>query len=161
MPNRQKIAYLDLPVSEERRNQQDRRQHNLSTLLYCGWQRRGRRKTPRRVGENYYIDWYDPRLVITSIGILLLSCMDAMLTLTLLNKGAYEANVFMAHLLDINDRTFVIVKMAITSGSVLFLLMHAHFSILRLTTGKQVLQIMLSVYGLLIAYELMLLWRFG
>ena len=161
MPGESKAAYLDLPVSEERRAHSDRRRHNLSTLLYCGWRRRGRRKAPRRLGENYYLDWYDPRLVVTSIGILLLSCLDALLTLHLLNKGAYEANLVMAHLLDISVQAFVIGKVAMTSVSVLFLLMHAHFRILSVTTGKQILHIILSAYGVLIIYELMLLWRFG
>ena len=161
MSSEQKAAYPNVPASEERRDQNDRRQHSLTTLLYCGLQRRGRRKNMRRFGDSYYVDWYDPRLVFTSIGILLLSSLDAVLTLTLLGKGANEANYFMAQLLNISDRVFVFCKVAITSCSVLFLLMHAHFRILRVTTGKQVLHIILSVYGVLIIYELLLLWRFG
>lgn len=161
MPSESKTACLQLPVSEERRARHDRRQHNLNTLLYCGWQQRGRRRTARRLGDNYYLDWYDSRLVLASIGILLLSCLDALLTLTLISKGAYEANLIMAHLLNISERVFVISKVVMTSASVLFLLMHAHFRILRVTTGKQVLHIILSVYGVLIVYELLLLWRYG
>lgn len=161
MQNSEPAAIVAGITSQERREHQDRRRHTLRTLLYCGWRRRGRRTQIRRLGDNYYLDWYDPRLVYISFGILILSCCDAMLTLTLIGRGAHEANAFMASLLAINERVFVIGKVVITSAGVLFLLMHAHFRILRITTGKQVLKIVLSIYGLLIVYELLLLWRFG
>ena len=40
----------------------------------------------------------------TGLLVLLLSCMDALLTLTLLDKGAHEANYLMAQLLAIGDK---------------------------------------------------------
>jgi len=80
-----------------------------------------------------------------------------MLTLTLLDKGAYEANHLMAHLLSIGDKPFLVTKIAMTAAGVLFLLMHAHFRILRVTNGKRVLQLLAGIYGLLIAWELLLL----
>ncbi len=161
MQNHNKTASMASPQSVERRGRHDRRQHSLRTLAYCGLQKRGRRKQIRRSGENYYIDWYDPRLVTLSIAILLLSSLDAALTLTLLDRGAYEANLFMAKMLEINERVFVFSKVLITSLGVLFLLMHAHFRILRVATGKHALQVLLIVYALLISYEVFLLWRFG
>jgi len=141
----------------ERRGQKDRRRHSWRTITYCGLHGRGRRKRARREGYNYYLDWYQPGLVFTGVGVLLLSCLDALLTLTLLNHGAYEANQFMAHLLQIGTGTFVTTKVAITSVGILFLLMHAHFRILKIVSGKQMLRLLLSAYGLLVGYELVLL----
>ncbi len=141
----------------ERRGQKDRRKHSWRTITYCGLHGRGRRKHARRKGQNYYLDQYQPRLVFTGIGVLLLSCLDALLTLTLLNHGAYEANRFMAHMLEFGTATFVATKITITCVGILFLLMHAHFRILRITSGRQVLKLLLSVYGLLVAYEIVLL----
>ncbi len=143
--------------TEERRDEKDRRRHNWRTVTYCGLRGRGRRRHARREGNNYYLDWYAPGLVLTGVGVLVLSCLDALLTLTLLNRGAYEANQFMAHLLSIGISTFVATKIAITSVGILFLLMHSHFRILKVTNGKQVLKVLLSVYGALIVYEFVLL----
>jgi len=141
----------------EKRCGPDRRRHSWHTVTYCGLDGRGRRRNARRSGHNYYLDWYEPRLVITGLAVLLLSCMDAMFTLTLLQKGAYEANHFMAWLLGIGDGIFVATKVAITAAGILFLLMHSHFHIFNITNGRRMLQLLAGIYGLLIVYELVLL----
>lgn len=141
----------------ERRETQDRRRHNWRTLTYCGIHARGRRRDARRSGQNYYLDWYDPKLVFTGIAVLLMSCLDALFTLTLLSKGANEANYFMARLLETGDGLFVAVKLAVTAFAILFLMMHSHFHVLRITSGKHLLQLAVVVYGVLIGYELILL----
>ncbi len=144
-------------AADERRIDDDRRQHSWRTVTYCGLNSRGRRRQARRDEHSYYLDWYEPGLVYTGLGILLLSCLDALLTLTLLNRGAYETNYFMAQLLESGNAVFVAAKVAITAVGILFLLMHSHFRLLSMTNGKRMLQFLLSVYGLLIAYELFLL----
>ena len=64
----------------------------------------------------------------------------------------------MARLLEIGNQPFVITKIAVTAGCVLFLLMHAHFRILRFTDGKKrVAGRRESLYGVLIAWELLLI----
>ena len=141
----------------ERREKQDRRRHNWRTVTYCGFHARGRRRDARRSGQNYYLDWYDPKLVFTGIAVLLMSCLDALFTLTLLSRGANEANYFMARLLETGDGLFVAVKVAVTAFAILFLMMHSHFHVLRITSGKHLLQLAVVVYGLLIGYELILL----
>ncbi|MDT8387755.1 MAG: DUF5658 family protein [Thiogranum sp.] len=144
-------------TTSDRRNQNDRRSHSLRTLTYCGIHGRGRRRTARRDKHDYYLDWYEPRLVLTGLAVLLMSCLDAMFTLTLLNRGAYEANQLMAILLEIDQTLFVTVKIGITGAGVMFLLMHSHFNVLRVFNGRKLLQWMVPVYGLLISYELVLL----
>jgi len=141
----------------ERREKHDRRLHSWRTVTYCGFQGRGRRRHARRNEHNYYLDWYDPRLVFTGIAILFMSCLDALFTLTLLSRGAHEANYFMARLMETSDNLFVAVKLAVTAFAIVFLLMHSHFQILRIISGKRLLQIVVAVYGLLIGYELILL----
>ena len=141
----------------ERRTREDRRRHSWRTLTYCGLQGRGRRRQVRRDGHSYYLDWYKPSLVFTGLTVLLLSCLDALLTLTLLSRGAYEANLLMARLLETSDAVFVVTKVTITAIGVVFLLMHSHFRLLNITSGKHLLQFLVPVYGLLIIYELFLL----
>ncbi len=144
-------------TTSERRNQNDRRSHSLRTLTYCGIKGRGRRRIARRDKHDYYLDWYEPRLVLTGLAVLLMSCLDAMFTLTLLSRGAYEANYLMAMLLEIDQALFVTAKIGITAAGVMFLLMHSHFRVLRMFNGRKLLQWMVPVYGLLISYELVLL----
>ena len=148
-------------VQADRRHGPDRRRHTWRTLTYCGLHGRGRRREARRRDSSYYLDYYDRSLVFTGVLILLLSCLDAMLTLTLLDKGAHEANYFMAHLLSIGVTQFIITKIAITAAGVLFLLMHAHFRLLRITNGRRMLQVLAGAYGLLIGWEVVLLGVIG
>ena len=88
---------------------------------------------------------------------LLLSCLDALFTLTLLNRGAYEANPLMARLLETGDVVFVVTKVTVTAIGIVFLLMHSHFRLLNITSGRHILQFLVPAYGLLIIYELFLL----
>jgi hypothetical protein len=141
----------------QRREHQDRRRYSLRTVTYCGLQGRGRRRDARRSGEDYYLDWYDPKLVFTGIAVLFMSWLDALFTLTLLGRGAYEANYFMARLLESSEVLFVNVKLSVTALGIVILLMHSHFRIMRLAKGKRLLQILLLLYGLLIVYEMILL----
>ena len=141
----------------QRREHEDRRNYSLRTVTYCGLQGRGRRRAARRSGEDYYLDWYDPKLVLTGIAVLFMSSLDALFTLTLLDRGAYEANYFMARLLESSDGLFVTVKQSVTAAGIVFLLMHSHFRIMRLVSGKRLLQMMVPVYGILIIYEVILL----
>ncbi len=151
------VINVDRTSEGERRDGHDRRRHSWRTVTYCGLHGRGRRRHARRQGHNYYLDWYGPKLVFTGLAVLIMSCLDALFTLTLLRKGAYEANYFMAQLLELGNELFVWSKVAITAAAVVFLLMHSNFHIMGVTSGKRVLQFMVSVYGLLIAYELVLL----
>lgn len=144
-------------ITTERRLGQDRRRHSWRTLTYCGLQGRGRRHQVRRSNHSYYLDRYPPGLVMTGLLVLLLSCLDALFTLTLLGRGAYEANHLMAALLEMGMHPFVVTKVAITAAGVLFLLMHSHFRLLGVTNGKRMLELLAAVYGLLICWELLLL----
>lgn len=141
----------------ERRERHDRRRHNWRTVTYCGFEGRGRRRCARRDDYDYYLDWYDPKLVFTGIAILVMSYLDAVFSLMLLDRGAEEANFFMARLMDTSDELFIAVKQAVTALAIIFLLMHAHFRILRIISGKHLLQAVVVLYGILIGYEMILL----
>lgn len=149
-------ASIDGICAPERRNRQDRRRHGWRTIAY-GLRGRGRRRSLRRRGQNYYLDWYAPNLVVTGLAVLMMSSLDALFTLALLGRGAYEANYLMAQLLEVSDQAFISGKVAMTASGVVFLLMHAHFRVGGLVSGKHLLQLMVLVYGLLIVYEIWLL----
>lgn len=141
----------------ERREQHDRRRHSWRTITYCGLAGRGRRRCARRSGCDYYLDWYDPKLVFTGIAVMVMSYLDALFSLMLLDRGAEEANFFMARLMQTSDELFIAIKLAVTALAVICLMMHAHFRIWRIISVKHLLQAIVILYGMLIGYELILL----
>jgi hypothetical protein len=136
----------------------DRRRNTVISLLYGNWfvRRRGARRGQDQQ-RGYYVDWYEPHILCLMIAILLLSCADAILTLTLLSLGGRELNVFMATLIHTNVQLFAGGKMAITGAGLLFLVVHHRFRLFRRLHVEHILRLVLLIYFLLVGYELMLL----
>jgi len=138
----------------------DRRQ---GTPFLCAFHlglRNGRRKGERRIenkGKAVYVDSYPGYLMLCSIAILLLSIMDAFLTLKILAHGGEELNWFMAVLIDKGIEQFIVFKMALTSLALVILVIHNNYQITRFIRIRHIKYMILSGYSLLIGYELYLL----
>ena len=117
-----------------------------------------RRRAGRRAGEHHLpIDWHEPYLLFLSVTILLLSVVDAFLTLTLLTAGATEANPVMAFVLSHHPQLFAAVKMGFTGAGVLVLVAVARARLFRVMRVGAVLQGLFVAYVSLIGYEWYLL----
>ena len=138
---------------------QDRRSSNKYSVNCNHLGFRGRRGRDDSVTShtNNYVDWYEPNLFVVSIFIVILSAFDATMTLTLLEKGAYEANVLMASLLNQSVAKFVLYKMSLTSLCVIFLVVHKNFTVFRILKAEHALYLMLFLYGILLLWESYLL----
>jgi len=145
------------PVSfAERRRGPDRRHTTLLSFLKGGVT--PRRRGGRRTGEHHLpIDWHEPYLLFLSVTILLLSVVDAFLTLTLLTVGATEANPVMAFVLSHYPHLFALSKMGFTGIGVLVLVAVARARLFRVMRVGAVLQGLFVAYVALIAYEWWLL----
>jgi len=145
------------PISfSERRLGPDRRRTTLRSFLKGGVT--PRRRAGRRAGEHHLpIDWHEPYLLFLSVTILLLSVVDAFLTLTLLTVGATEANPVMAFVLDHHPQLFALSKMGFTGMGVLVLVAVARARVFRVMKVGAVLQGLFVAYVALIAYEWWLL----
>jgi hypothetical protein len=143
--------------SAERRNGPDRRRRTLHALIYGGF--KPRRRKPRRDGELRVsgVDWHPAQWLVAAVLILLLSCADAALTLTLVEHGAYEVNPVMAPLLEGSALAFTLVKIGLTAGGVVLLTALARMRAFGRIPVSVVLYIVLAGYGVLVAYELQLL----
>jgi hypothetical protein len=134
----------------------DRRRTTLRSFVQGGFT--PRRRSGRRAGEHHLpIDWHEPYLLFLSVTILLLSVLDAFLTVTLLTVGATEANPVMAFVLNEHPHLFALVKMAFTSVGVLVLVAVARARLFRVMKVGAVLQGLFVAYVALIAYEWWLL----
>lgn len=139
----------------ERRQRVERRTHVLFTDWRYAW--RGQRTATRRGGENAEMgtDVYEPQLFVIAVGILLLSAADATFTLMLLSSGhAWEANPFMRALIHHDVQVFVNLKMVLTAGGLLFMVVCADMRLLRLVRVRYLMLGLLFMYSGLVAYEI-------
>ncbi len=148
------------PTIVERRKVEERRKLSLWAHINTS-PNYHRRRFPRRECDRYnnYIDWYKPALFYVTVGILLLSCVDAALTLYLLSHGAVELNPFMAFLIDINPQLFVIVKLGLTGIGLILLIAHINFRIFNIIRVDHCLYLSLFIYLALASYETLLVCR--
>jgi len=91
------------------------------------------------------------------MAIVLLSCIDAALTLTLMERGAYELNPFMAPIVGGSPLVFTLVKVGLTAGGVVLLTLAARLRAFGRIPVSFFLYAVLVGYGTLIVYELKLL----
>jgi hypothetical protein len=155
------LAQLTGTPAPERRQRRDRRRHwALWSILYGGF--RPRRRLERRDDdhERHWLDWHEPSILYLAIAILLLSCTDALFTLNLLAVGGEELNLVMDGLIGRNAALFLAVKIGVTAISVVLLGVAARRRFFGLIRVSRILELVCLGYAVLIAYELLLLWRY-
>jgi len=89
--------------------------------------------------------------------IVLFSCIDAFLTLTLIDHGAYEVNPVMAPLVGGSALAFTLVKIGLTAGGVVLLTLLAQMRAFGRIPVSVLLYLVLLGYGVLLFYEFHLL----
>lgn len=108
----------------------------------------------RRGQDNsHYVDYYESRLLYIAIAILVLSIVDAVLTLNLINMGATEINVFLRLMLEDSVFAFAASKMGATAFGLVLLVIHKNFKYLRVIPVYGVLNAILFAYIILVGYE--------
>jgi hypothetical protein len=152
---------VDAELPRDRRAGSDRRRHVLRSLVVGSFNPRRRR--PRREHEHHVaaLDWHHPQWLAVALLIVLLSVTDALLTLTLLNLGAHEANPFMAPLVGRGGYGFVFWKFGLTAGGVILLTVVARVRVFGRIPVAALLYMLLALYCLLICYEIWLLDQAG
>jgi hypothetical protein len=141
----------------ERRRGPDRRKQPLRALLYGSFH--PRRRGSRREGEQTLsgVDWHDPQWLAVAMLVVLFSCVDAFLTLTLIDHGAYEVNPVMAMLLGGSALAFSLVKIGLTAGGVVLLTLVARMKAFGRVPVSLLLYSVLLGYGALLVDEFRLL----
>ncbi len=149
------------PADERRERAADRRTRVLRGLLVGSF--RPRRRGPRRAGERSVsaVDWHHPQWLAVAMIIVLCSCVDAFLTLVLVNNRqvAEEGNPLMAPLIGMAGMTFPLVKIGLTAGGVLLLTQLARLRAFGRVPVGVFLYAVLAIYAALIVYEVGLLDR--
>lgn len=139
--------------AQQLRSATDRRNFSWRTVLFGFF--RSRRRDSRRVGEldPLFTDYHHPWLFFLAIGIMLMSCLDAFMTLQLLDRGATEVNPVMALVIGKSTATFAVTKMLLTSIAILTLVFLARAVFMKRIRAGLLLTFFFSVYAVLVCYE--------
>ena len=145
---------------KEKRRGIDRRTNNKSRLKYLMFN--GRRMGSRREddgGRAIIFDRYHQNLFFAITTILILSILDAVLTLVVIQRGATELNPVMAYFLEHGTPTFIVAKYVLTSIGVLILLIFKNVFLTKIKIYTHSLfPCVIFVFMVVIAWELFLIF---
>ncbi|MGA7537269.1 MAG: DUF5658 family protein [Steroidobacteraceae bacterium] len=147
----------DCEAGRERRRGPDRRTRVARALVYGSFY--PRRLGPRRDGEHGLgaIDWHHPWWFAIATLILLCCAADAVLTVVLISRGAYELNPLLAPLIGGSGVLFAVLKIGLTGVGVVLLTLLSRVRAFGRMPVALLLYGVLGGYGALILYELGLL----
>jgi hypothetical protein len=139
----------------------DRRTLSWRTVLYGFLRSRRREHRREHETEVRFIDWHHPWLFFLAVGTMLLSALDAFMTLLLIERGMVEINPVMAAIMGQGTAMFAATKLFMTGAGVMMLVFMAKSRFLnRFRTGL-FLTIIFSMYACLVCYEFVyLMWSF-
>ena len=145
---------------DEKRSGKDRRTHRFPKLRYLLFA--GRRARVRREEDwegTFYFDRYSSNIFGAIVLILLLSVLDALLTLYLIDRGSTELNPVMAYFLKYGPFVFMGAKYCLTSMGVIILLLFRNTLRKRsVTHARHIFSYIIGVFSTVIFWELCLIF---
>ena len=146
-------------VAIDNRIAADRRTLSWRTVLY-GFVRSRRRVHRRELEADVrFLDWHHPWLFFLAVGTMLLSSLDAFMTLLLIDRGMVEINPVMAAVMGHGTAWFAASKLFMTATGVLVLVFLAKAHFLNRFRAGLFLTIIFSFYACLVCYEFVYLLR--
>lgn len=137
----------------------DRRDFSWRTVFY-GFIRSRRHNLRRDVdAEVLFLDWHHPWLFFLAVGTMIFSCLDAFMTLQLIDRGMYEVNPVMRAILGHGTTAFAVSKITMTGTSILMLVFLAKAKFLNRVRAGLFLTFFFSLYACLVCYEFVFLIR--
>jgi len=137
----------------------DRREFTWRTVFF-GFTRSRRHNLRRDIdAEILFLDWHHPWLFFLAVGTMIFSCLDAFMTLQLLERGMVEANPVMAAVMGHGTTAFAVSKMLLTGTSILIIVFLAKARFLNRLRVGLLLTIFFSLYACLVCYEFVFLIR--
>ena len=143
----------------EKRRGRDRRTHQFPKWRYLFFS--GRRAHARRqedLHRTFYFDRYSSNLFAAIVAILMLSVLDALLTLYLIDNGSTELNPVMSYFIEYGPYVFMGAKYLLTCTGVIILLLFRNVLRKRSITHTQhVFTYIIAAFSTVIAWELYLI----
>ena len=107
------------------------------------------------------LDWHPPKWFAVALLILILSLVDTLLTLVLLDHGAVEVNPMMRYLILEGGRVFALIKLGMTAGCITLLILTTRSRAFGRSPAGLILYLTVLIYAGLVTYELWLLDALG
>lgn len=152
-------AVSDSTEYAEKRSGKERRTHQFPQwryLLFSGKRAKARRKEDRH--RTFYFDRYSSNLFAAIVAILMLSVLDALLTLYLIDNGSTELNPVMSYFIEYGPFVFMGAKYFLTCTGVIILLLFRNVLRKRSITHTQHLfSYIIVAFTTVIAWELYLI----
>ena len=140
-------------VAGDKRNEDERRLFSWRTVFF-GFTRSRRREHRRFIDDDVvFLDWHHPWLFFLATGIMLMSCVDAFLTLQLIDLGMLEINPVMNAVMGHSTMLFTSTKLAMTAVGVLVLVFLAKSRFLNRYRTGALLTVFFVLYACLACYE--------
>jgi len=142
---------------KNRRDYEERRNYSLGTLLQSVTSPRrfnGRRREDRRFPV---MDRFDGGMAFLAVGLMVVSILDSVFTLTLISHGGEEVNPFMNWFLQKSTALFVAVKMFLTALPAVILVATGNILLFGRFRARSILAAIVGLYCGLLMYELALL----
>jgi hypothetical protein len=143
----------------DKRSGKDRRTHQFPKLKYLLFS--GKRAKVRRqedLHRTFYFDRYSSNIFAAIVVILLLSVLDALLTLYLIDNGSTELNPVMSYFLKYGPFIFMVAKYCFTCAGVVILLLFRNALRKRSEThAKHLFTYIIAAFSTVIAWELYLI----
>ena len=145
---------------DEKRSGADRRAHRFPKLKYLLFA--GRRSRVRREEDwhgTFYFDRYSSNIFAAIVLILLLSILDALLTLYLIDNGSRELNPVMSYFLQYGPYVFMGAKYFLTCAGVVILLLFRNTLRKRsVTHTRNIFSYIIGVFATVVIWELCLIF---
>jgi len=144
----------------EKRCGRDRRTHQFPKwryLLFSG--RRAQARRQEDLHRTFYFDHYSSNLFAAIVAILMLSVLDALLTLYLIDNGSTELNPVMSYFIEYGPFVFMGAKYLLTCIGVIILLLFRNVLRKRSITHTQhIFSYIIFAFSTVIAWELYLIF---
>ena len=142
---------------EERRDLDDRRRRPTRVLHHYGIT--GRRSLMRRKTDIFLLgtDHIEKPVWFAALAIIVLSVVDYVLTMYILESGGSELNILMNYLVQQGSVVFFMAKYCLTALAVIILLAHHQHHFLRTIRVKIILYTIMFGYLSLFLYEVRLI----
>ena len=154
----QTMGNTNLNTKKNKRSGNDRRKRpgfNIRLLLGAG--KRGLIRRQKDRSKFFFVDRYSPKLFVAIVTILFLCVVDALLTLFLIDNGAYETNPIMAYYLKLGPHAFFAVKYAVTIVGTIVLLIFRNIVIWKINIKTQsLIYLFAGIYLAVVVWELYL-----
>lgn len=122
----------------------------FNKYLITGRRRRSRRDDDSKSPKQF--DRYSNKLLILIVVILVLSIIDAVFTILLIDKGAIELNPVMSFYINVSQIWFICIKYFLTSASLILLLFCNERMIFRIRIRVKNLLYLFSIFFIIVIY---------